>query len=267
MNQQNKLFYPLLALIALLLLAACGGGTAAPAEPAAESVETAVEEEMAEESMDEEMVEESMDEEMSGESMDEEMVDESMDEEMADEHMDEEMTDEHMDSDEEMAEESMDEEMAEESMEDSSMAAVEWLNLVLQDARTGDAFTLADFEGKAVYVEPMATWCTNCRRQLNTLSAGLDQLPEDAVVIGLSVEQNLSNDVLAGYANGNGYDFLFAVATPELIEAMVGEYGRSAANPPATPHFIIRPDLTLSELSTGQHTIEEIIAQLEQESQ
>lgn len=146
-------------------------------------------------------------------------------------------------------------------------ASAEWLTYVLQDARTGDAFTLGDFAGRPVYVEPMATWCTNCRRQLNTLSAGLDQLPEDAVVIGLSVEQNLRNEVLAGYANDQGYDFLFAVATPELIEALVAEYGRTVANPPATPHFIIRPDQTVSELYTGQHAIEDIVMQIEQAGQ
>ena len=33
------------------------------------------------------------------------------------------------------------------------------------DARTGQTFTLADLQGKTVYVEPMATWCTNCRQQ------------------------------------------------------------------------------------------------------
>src|SRR5689334_14222167 len=44
-----------------------------------------------------------------------------------------------------------------------------WLSLPLANARTGEAFTLADLGGKTVYVEPMATWCTNCRQQMGTI--------------------------------------------------------------------------------------------------
>lgn len=263
MKNPKKYVLPFCLLI-LLLLAACGGGSA-PAEPAVnnDSGETAVSTEselMEDEQMDEEMADEAMD--------DEHMEEEAMDDEaMDDEHMDEAM-------DEEMADESMDEEMADETMEEEVMEEAgtasngpEWLTLTLADARTGDMFSLADFAGKTVYVEPMATWCTNCRRQLNTLSADQDQLPSDVIVVALSVEPNLPNDVLAGYADNQGYSFLFAVATPELVEAMVGEYGRSAVNPPATPHFIIRPDGSLTELSTGFHSIEEIVAQIQAETQ
>ena len=283
MNNKPQIF--IISLLLLLLLAACGGSTEPAAvdeavEDTAVSTEASESEAMEDESMDEEVMEdEHMDEEMmEDESMDEEMMeDEHMDEEMMeDEHMDEEMMeDEHMDE-EMMEDESMDEEiMEDESMDEEMMenestvafAGPEWLTLPLSDARTGDSFTLADFAGKTVYVEPMATWCTNCRRQLNTISEGMAQLPSDVIVVGLSVEPNLPNDVLAGYADDAGYSFLFAVATPEFIEAMVGEYGRNAANPPGTPHFIVRPDGSLSQLSTGFHSIGDIVAQIESETQ
>lgn len=38
-----------------------------------------------------------------------------------------------------------------------------WFSLPLTDARTGETFTLGDFSGQLVFVEPMATWCANCR--------------------------------------------------------------------------------------------------------
>ncbi len=280
---KNDLKFLTIGLILILLLAACGGTTEPAAESTSNDSNTAAEssddsadsEVMEDESMDEEMMEdESMDEEMmEDESMDEEMAeDEHMDEEMAeDEHMDEEMMEDESMDEEMMEDESMDEEMMEdESMDEETAVASagpDWLTLPISDARTGDTFSFADFAGKTVYVEPMATWCTNCRRQLNTLSEGMAQLPSDVIIVGLSVEPNLPNDVLAGYANNQGYNFLFAVATPELVEAMVGEYGRNVANPPATPHFIIRPDGSLTELSTGFHSIEEIVAQIETETQ
>src|SRR5690349_17803814 len=65
----------------------------------------------------------------------------------------------------------------------------DWLNLTLVNARTGETFTLADFAGKTVYVEPMATWCTNCRRQMQTIIDLRNQLQrEDIVFVGISVE-------------------------------------------------------------------------------
>lgn len=233
---KNQLIW-IIALVGLLVLAACGSG-AGSAEPAVqeENSETAVSE-------------------------DTPTDDEAMGEMSEDEHMDETMAE-----DEEMDEAMADEDVMEGAEQTAVVAGPEWLTLSLTDARTGEPFSLADFAGRPIYVEPMATWCTNCRRQMNAISAGQDQIPAEAVIIGLSVEPNLDDNVLAGYANNQGYNWLFAVATPELIEAMVNEYGRSVANPPSTPHFIVRPDGSITALSTGFHTIEEIVAQIEQES-
>ena len=47
----------------------------------------------------------------------------------------------------------------------SAYNSPDWTNLPLVNARTGDTFTLADFAGKTVFIEPMATWCPNCRAQ------------------------------------------------------------------------------------------------------
>ena len=41
-----------------------------------------------------------------------------------------------------------------------------WQTLPLTNARTGETFTFADFAGKTVFVEPMATWCTNVTTQV-----------------------------------------------------------------------------------------------------
>lgn len=33
-----------------------------------------------------------------------------------------------------------------------------WQSIVLQNARTGESFTMADFAGRTVFVHPMAKW-------------------------------------------------------------------------------------------------------------
>jgi cytochrome oxidase Cu insertion factor (SCO1/SenC/PrrC family) len=139
-----------------------------------------------------------------------------------------------------------------------------WHALPLTDARTGQSFTLADLAGKSVYVEPMATWCTNCRQQMSVIR---DQVkgqvdPEQVVFVGLSVETNLTTETLAAYTATHGFDWTFAVMTPELLQELATQFGRTVTNPPAVPHFIIGPDGTTSELTTGQQSAQQLLQRL-----
>ncbi len=157
------------------------------------------------------------------------------------------------------------EEMADDMAGDEAVGADRpaWQQLALTNARTGETFTLDDFAGQTVFVEPMATWCSNCRRQLTNVRDAQQQLAEDDVVfVALSVETNIDDAALANYADGAGFDWLFAVVTPEMLEQLAGEFGRVIANPPATPHFIIRPDGTYTELVTGIEPADQIISQI-----
>ena len=137
-----------------------------------------------------------------------------------------------------------------------------WLAMPLANARTGETFTLADFQGRAVYVEPMATWCTNCRQQLQTVRDVRGQVGDQFVFVGLSVETDISSEALARYADEQGFDWTFAVMTPEMLRELSATYGRTIANPPATPHFVIRPDGSAGSLSTGQHSAEALVQEL-----
>jgi cytochrome oxidase Cu insertion factor (SCO1/SenC/PrrC family) len=140
----------------------------------------------------------------------------------------------------------------------------DWLALPIVDARTGQTFTMADFAGTTVYVEPMATWCTNCRQQMGTIRDGLlAQLdPERTVVLGLSVETDLPREDLAAYVDKQGFSWQFAVMTPELLQALAATYGQTITNPPAVPHFVIGPDGSVSDLSTGFHTADQLLGEL-----
>lgn len=137
-----------------------------------------------------------------------------------------------------------------------------WQSLELTDVRTGDVFTLGGFEGKTVLVEPMATWCTNCRAQLNNVNTAMPEAGEDVVFVALSVEGNLPDDALAAYAEREGFNMIFAVASPELLQGLVDDLGRAVTSPPSTPHFIIRPDGSFTELATGRKAPEVILEQI-----
>jgi cytochrome oxidase Cu insertion factor (SCO1/SenC/PrrC family) len=155
--------------------------------------------------------------------------------------------------------------MAEDTVGEEMMGTDQpaWQQAALTNARTGETFTLADFEGQTVFVEPMATWCPNCRQQLTNVKAAKQQLAgDDVVFVALSVETNIDDATLASYADGGGFNWLFAVVTPEILEQLVGEFGRAVATPPATPHFVIRPDGSFTELVTGIDPAGQIVSQI-----
>lgn len=218
--------------VVLFLLVACGGNSA---EPAATNEETM--------SNETEMMDKP-EETMAGEG------------EMMEEHP----TEETMSGEGEMMEK------PEESMagEGEMMDHPAWQIITLTDVRTNETFTFADFAGKTVFVEPMATWCTNCRQQLTHVQAARAQLNDENVVfVALSVETSIDNATLAEYTVDTGFDWMFAVATPELLQELAGIFGQTITNPPSTPHFIIRPDGTTTDLVTGIETADQLIAQLQ----
>ena len=85
--------------------------------------------------------------------------------------------------------------------------------------------------------------------------------------MALSVETTISDADLLDYTEQTGYFFTFAVATPEMIVSLVDTFGQSITNPPSTPHFIIRPDGSTTELSTGFDGPDNIIENIQVEAQ
>lgn len=155
--------------------------------------------------------------------------------------------------------------MMEDMAEDTMMPKPTWQTIALTDVRTGQTFTLADFAGKTVFVETMATWCSNCRRLLGNVATARSQMAgEDVVFVALSVETNISDAALADYTEQTGFDWTFAIASPELLQELAAIFGTTIVNPPATPHFIIRPDGSVTDLATGIKSPDAIISQLQE---
>ncbi len=153
--------------------------------------------------------------------------------------------------------------MTKEAMAGDAMAMPAWQTLELTDVATGKNFKLADYHGKTVFVELMATWCPNCRKQLGFVNAAKKQLANDNIVyVALSVETDLAPAKVAKYANDNKFDLQFAVLNAEGLKAFSDAFGRTALNPPSTPHFIILPDGTSTKLATGFETADKLVTAL-----
>ena len=116
-----------------------------------------------------------------------------------------------------------------------------WFSLALTDVRTGENFTIADFSGKVVLIEDMATWCPNCLEQQKQVKAMLQKMGmvSDLVVIGLGVDMNEDAALLKSYADQNGFDWKYAVATPEVARQISTLYGAQFLNPTPTPMMVV----------------------------
>lgn len=167
-------------------------------------------------------------------------------------------------TEETMTDETMDEEtMDDETMDDETMADVPaWQTMTITDV-DGATFTLDDFHGTPVLVETFATWCPNCREQLQDTNALAAAAGDDVQVIALSIETDLSPDEVRAYAADNGFDDVrFAVMTPELLAALVDAYGNTIANAPSTPKLVIDAMGHAGELSTGSASVETLAMKL-----
>ncbi len=138
-----------------------------------------------------------------------------------------------------------------------------WQTVTLTNAASGNSFTLADFPEKTVFVELIATWCSNCRAQQGQVRAAREQLGEDNYTfISLSVEPNDTTSGLGEYAVSENFPWIFATAPTEMVQALVEQFGRTVTNPPSTPHFVISPSGAISQLMTGMHSAEQLVAEL-----
>ena len=147
---------------------------------------------------------------------------------------------------------------------ESPDAAPAWLATELIDACSSETFALADFAGKTLYIEAMATWCPSCHGQLTRLKEAVATLPEeqraDFVFVALSTEGDLPRESLAEYAATNEFPFIFAVMPADMLRAMADDFGQEIAVPPAMPYLIIAPDGTVGDLHTGGSSVDELLA-------
>jgi thiol-disulfide isomerase/thioredoxin len=171
----------------------------------------------------------------------------------------EDMSDEAMHDDEMMA----DEEMSDEAVKDDEMMAMElpaWFETELTNVNTGQTFKITDFQDKVVLVETLAVWCSNCLRQQREVQALHDLLGDQAnlVSVALDIDPNETNDILKAHTDKNEFDWVYAVAPPEVAREIGQLYGGQFLNPPATPMLIIDQHGQAHPLPFGHKTAQSL---------
>ena len=116
-----------------------------------------------------------------------------------------------------------------------------WFTKELTDVNTGMVFKVADFQGKVILVETMATWCSKCLSQQKEVARLHDILGDrnDFVSLGIDIDPNEDVSQLTGYVKKNVFDWLYIVASDEVVNEISALYGNQYLNPPSTPMLII----------------------------
>ena len=142
-----------------------------------------------------------------------------------------------------------------------------WATAELTDVVTGDQFSIAGLvdDGRIVFLETMAIWCSNCRAQQETALAALDRLDRSKVVwVSVDVDPSERAADLADYSRRFGFDFLYAIAGPDVSRALAAEFGDQVLNPIATPIVVIGADGTVTPTPFGHKSADDIVALAEQ---
>jgi len=135
-----------------------------------------------------------------------------------------------------------------------------WAQVPLTNVRDGSTFRVADFVGKTVFLENMAIWCGNCRRQQREATQAVGRLGDDVVFIVLDVEPSEDGAALAAYAERNGFPFVYAVAPLEYSRAIAAEFGDLVLAPPTTPVWVIGKDGRVTFTPSGVKSADELVA-------
>lgn len=179
----------------------------------------------------------------------------------------------HEESMDEPAEEAMEEPAMEEADEpadvqmeaDISYQQEQWYSWDLTDINSGTVFRVSDYQGKVVLVETMAIWCSNCLKQQKEVIRLHELLGErdDFVSLGLNIDPNEDADYLRSYTQDNNFDWLYVVASPELVDRISSLYGVQYLNPPSTPMLIIDRQGVAHQLPFGIKSAEELQSALD----
>jgi hypothetical protein len=131
--------------------------------------------------------------------------------------------------------------MGDDSTADDTNRYPDWFKATLQDARTGEAFNISDFEGNVVLVETLAMWCSNCFKQQGEVKILHGKLGDrdDFISLGIDIDPNENADALKSYIEKNGFHWRYTVAPREVAREIGQLYGDQFLNPPSTPMLII----------------------------
>ncbi len=126
----------------------------------------------------------------------------------------------------------------------------EWRNAALEDVRTGESFSIDEFD-VPVFVHTFAVWCSTCQRQHGEFGTLIEESTESFEVVELNIDPNEDADAVRSHADSHGFTWRFAVSPPAVTEALVADFGSRITSPPQSPVILVCDD-------DGPHVLDKV---------
>jgi thiol-disulfide isomerase/thioredoxin len=127
---------------------------------------------------------------------------------------------------------------------------VNWRTATVEDATTGETFSIADAD-EPVVLHTFATWCSTCLRQQQALDTVYERRGDEVTMVDLTIDDNDDPGEVADHAESNGFGWRFGVASARLTRSLAEEFGNEVAVAPQAPVVVVCPDGTATELNKG----------------
>lgn len=142
----------------------------------------------------------------------------------------------------------------------------EWFDYEFTDARTGETFTINDYQGKVILIQPIVMSSPECFEQLKNLKPVFDKYGgEDGnfVAIALNVSDEEDIAMLKAFAEYYEFNWLFTVPPDEVFLQLVSAFGPQYADPTSIPLALIDKNGNLHNLPVGPKTTELLLSFVE----
>lgn len=134
---------------------------------------------------------------------------------------------------------------------------VDWRSAELTDIITKEEFNINQFD-KPVLLESFAVWCPTCTKQQNEIKKLHEEIGEDVISISLDTDPNEDEKIVSKHITSNGFDWHYAISSPEITNSLIDEFGVNVVNAPQSPVILICQDGSARLLKNGVKTSSEL---------
>ena len=132
----------------------------------------------------------------------------------------------------------------------SAETKVDWRDAELVDVRTGEKFSINQFD-KPILLESFAVWCPTCTKQQTEIKKLHDEVGDTFISISLDTDPNEDKENVLEHIERNGFNWFYVISPREVTESLIAEFGIWFVNAPQAPVVLICQDGTIIQLKSG----------------
>ncbi|MCF7866406.1 hypothetical protein K9L67_02275 [Candidatus Woesearchaeota archaeon] len=131
-----------------------------------------------------------------------------------------------------------------------------WKDIELKDVKTSENFKVSDFEGKKVFLETFAVYCSNCKNQQDELKTIYDE--DELIIISLNTDPSEDENKIKEHIEKNNYSWKYSIAPVIMTERLMEEFGFIITQSAQAPIVLVCEDGSYSLLPTGIKNAEKL---------